>query len=74
MNRPPVRVLLGAIPATATTLLPSCASDGEAPPAAYVYGPPPLLLVECPGPCPYPGWIWIGGGWTWTSNQRVQGR
>ena len=38
---------------------------------AYVTAPPPQPRYEVAGAAPYPGWVWIGGYWTWRANRHV---
>ena len=32
---------------------------------------PPQPRYEVVGVAPYPGWLWIGGFWTWRANRHV---
>lgn len=73
VQRIAVRVLLAA----AVVALAGCVVAPYQPYPGYGYEAgavavePPPPRYEVVGVAPYPGWFWISGYWTWSSNRHV---
>lgn len=65
MPRFPIRTAIAAIALGLSLTLGACAVESGGYYGGAVLVAPPLPRVEYYGPAPYPGYIWLGGYWSW---------